>query len=412
LREILGGEFAESFGIVFQRYRREDEGVIDLDSNATTAMLPQVVEAMLPWLSGNHSNPSGSYRSAKLARKAIDEARGHVADLIGADAEEIIFTGSGTESVNAALHSLDKLCGKGAAVVSSIEHSAVLRYVESRGREVVIMPVGVGGRIELDFLEKACGTAAYVSVMSANNETGVIQPLSELVRIAKENGLSVHTDAIQAVGKIPVNVRETPVDMLSMSAHKLHGPKGIGALYLRKGMPFFPLLMGGGQESGKRSGTENTAAIVAMGEAARLAKAAIQEGAPVQISAMRDAFEGRLLEKVSGCLQNGDRDHRLPNTSHLSFDGCDSAGLLILLDDAGVACSAGSACMTGKSKPSHVQLAMGIPEQRAKTSLRFSFSRLNTPDEALEAAEKVAKAVEKLRRVQGHGVGPVVIYTS
>lgn len=386
--------------------------MIDLDSNATTAMLPQVVEVMLPWLSGNHSNPSSSYRSAKLARKAIDRAREQVAELIGADAEEIVFTGSGTESVNAALHSLDMTCGEGPAVVSAIEHSAVLRFVETRSRGVVAMPVSAGGRIDLDFLKKVSASAAYLSVMAANNETGVIQPLAESVLIAKGMGLAVHTDAIQAVGKIPFDVRAVPVDMLSMSAHKFHGPKGIGALYVRKGMPFSPFLLGGGQETGRRSGTENTAAIVAMGEAARLAKVALLEGAPAQISAMRDAFEGRLLEKVSGCLQNGDRDHRLPNTSHLSFDGCDAAGLLILLDEAGLACSAGSACMTGKSKPSHVQLAMGIPEQRAKTTLRFSFSRLNTVDEALDAAKKVAKAVEKLRRVQGHGVGPVAIYTS
>ena len=385
--------------------------MIDLDSNATTAMLPQVVEAMLPWLSGNHANPSGSYRSAKVARKAIDEARAHVAELIGATPEEIIFTGCGTESVNTALHSLDKLGGKGTALVSSIEHSAVLRFLENCEREVVAVPVGESGRVDEKFFEKGCETAAFVSVMSANNETGVIQPLDELLRIAREKGLPMHTDAIQAVGKIPVDVRQSPVDLLSISAHKFHGPKGMGALYVRKGISFDPLLRGGGQESGRRSGTENTAAIVAMGEAARLAKAAIREGVPEQIRAMRDAFEERVLQVVVGSLRNGDRDHRLPNTSHLSFDGCDAAGLLILLDQAGLACSAGSACMTGKSRPSHVQLAMGISEKRAKTSLRFSFSQLNTPDEALEAAEKVAKAVEKLRSVQGHGVGPVAIYT-
>lgn len=385
--------------------------MIYLDSNATTAMLPQVVEAMLPWLSENHSNPSGSYRSAKLARKAIDEARGHVADLIGAEADEIIFTGSGTESVNTALHSLDVNSSGGEALVSSIEHSAVLRFIEGRSREVVSVPVGGEGRIDQQYFEDACDTAAYVSVMTANNETGVIQPLSEVVRSAKEKGLPVHTDAIQAVGKIPINVKEAAVDMLSMSAHKFHGPKGIGALYVRKGFSFTSLLQGGGQESGRRSGTENTAAIVAMGEAARLSREAIRDGVQERIGAMRDAFERRVIEVASGCIQNGDRDHRLPNTSHLSFEGCDAAGLLILLDEAGLACSAGSACMTGKSKPSHVQLAMGIPEKRAKTSLRFSFSRLNTPDEALEAAEKVVRAVEKLRRVQGHGVGPVAIYT-
>jgi cysteine desulfurase len=386
--------------------------VIDLDANATTAMLPEVLDAMLQWLSGNHANPSGSYRTAKLARSAIDGARGHVAALLGADADEIVFTGSGTESVNTALHSLDRLAGKGKAAVSAIEHSAVLRFVESRGRGVVLLPVGPDGRLDLIALRAACGEAAFLSVMAANNETGVIQPLDEVVAIAREHGLPLHTDAIQVSGKVPFDVRRTAVDMLSISAHKFHGPKGIGALYLRKGLDFSPLLLGGGQENKRRSGTENVAAIVAMGEAARLAKLAFGEGIPDRIREMRDSFEQEVLAGVAGSTPNGDPGNRLPNTSHISFDGCDSAGLLILLDEAGVACSAGSACMTGKQKPSHVQLAMGIPEQRAKTSLRFSFSRLNTLDEASEAAARVIKAVEKLRRVQGNGVGPVAVYTS
>ena len=200
--------------------------------------------------------------------------------------------------------------------------------------------------------------------------------------------------------------------MLSLSAHKFHGPKGIGALYVRKGLDFSPLLRGGGQEKGRRSSTENVAAIVAMGEAALLAKLAFADSVPGRIREMRDAFERAVLGGVAGCTPNGDPSNRLPNTSHISFDGCDAAGLLILLDEAGLACSAGSACMTGKQKPSHVQLAMGIPEHRAKTSLRFSFSRLNTHEEAMAAAAKVIAAVEKLRRVQGSGVGPVAVYTN
>jgi cysteine desulfurase len=387
--------------------------VIDLDANATTAMLPEVLDAMLPWLSGNHANPSGSYRTAKMARNAIEEARVHVAALLGAEGDEMIFTGCGTESVNTALHSLDALLEPGkSALISSIEHSAVLRYVESRSRGAIRLPVDAGGRLDTDAFRGACPAAAYVSVMAANNETGVIQPLAEVLAIARGFGLPVHTDAIQVVGKVPFDVRDTSVDMLSVSAHKFHGPKGIGALYVRKGLDFVPFLSGGGQEKGRRSGTENVAAIVAMGEAARLAKAAFMESVPERVRAMRDAFENEVFNGVGGCTLNGDPAHRLPNTSHISFDGCDAAGLLILLDEAGVACSAGSACMTGKQKPSHVQLAMGIPEQRAKTSLRFSFSRLNTMPEAMEAAAKVIKAVEKLRRVQGNGVGPVAVYTS
>lgn len=385
--------------------------MIDLDANATTALLPEVVEVMLPWLTANHGNPSGSYKSAKVARKAIDQARQQLAELIGAEPDEIIFTGSGTESVNTALHSLDLLAGEGAAMVSAIEHSAVLRFVESRQREVVAASVDAGGRVDLDRFSSVCEKAAYISVMAANNETGVIQPLREVVEAARRHGLPVHTDAVQAVGKMPLDVRQLGVDLLSVSAHKFHGPKGVGALYVRKGLQFSPFLFGGGQEKGRRSGTENTASIVAMGAAARAAKQALEQGVPERLREMRDNFEQILLNEVSGCVRNGDTGSRLPNTSHLSFEACDSAGLLILLDEAGIACSAGSACMTGKQKPSHVQLAMGIPEARARTSLRFSFSRLNHVDNAAAAAAAVKKAVEKLRRVQGGSVGPVAIYT-
>lgn len=386
--------------------------MIDLDANATTPMLPEVLDAMLPWLRDNHANPSGSYRAAKLARKAIDQARSQVADLIGASPEEIVFTGSGTESVNTALHSFDRLVGGGDAVVSGIEHSAVLKFVENRDRTVSSVGVGADGRIDMESYRAALEGAAYVSIMTANNETGVIQPIAALLEEAKSKGLPFHTDAIQAVGKIPVSVREVPVDMLSVSAHKFHGPKGIGALYVRKGLRFSPLLLGGGQQNGRRSGTENTAGIVAMGKAAELAKTEIADGLERRLAEMRDTFEERVMGGVTGCVRNGDPENRLPNTSHLSFEGCDSSGLLILLDEAGVACSAGSACMTGKSKPSHVQLAMGIPESRAKTSLRCSFSRRNTIEDARNSSEKVIAAVNKLRSVQGGGVGPVAIYTS
>ena len=381
--------------------------MIYLDANATTPLLPEVLEAMLPWLREGFSNPSGAYAGAKLARRAIDEARGQIGELIGADAGEILFTGGGTESVNTALHSLDQLAGQGAAVVSAIEHSAVLRYVESRSRDYLKVPVNSGGRLEMTDLAVALDGAGYLSLMAANNETGIIQPLREAVEMAHQRGLPVHSDAIQSVGKIPIDVRELGVDLLSMSAHKFHGPKGVGALFVREGLRFKPLLEGGGQESGRRSGTENTAGIVGMGAAA----AAWRRDSCESLAQLRDAFEAIVLAEISGIYVNGDRHHRLPNTSHLSFDHCDAAGLLILLDEAGVACSAGSACMTGKQKPSHVQVAMGIPAVLAKSSLRLSFSRLNTLDEALTAAAAVKKAVEKLRRVQGCGVGPVSVYS-
>ena len=382
--------------------------MIYLDANATTPLLPEVLEAMLPWLREGFANPSGSYAAAKSARRAIDHAREQVAALIGAEPGEIVFTGGGTESVNTALWSLDRLAGQGKAVVSAIEHSAVLRTVDPLARGAVRVAVDAGGRLDLGAFASVLEGAAFVSLMTANNEVGVIQPLREAAAMARERGLPIHTDAIQAAGKISLDVRDLGVDLLSLSAHKFHGPKGIGALFVRAGLRFQPFLQGGGQESGRRSGTENTPGIVGMGAAA----AAMMELAKPSPGVLRDAFETGVLAGISGVVINGNRDHRLPNTSHLSFDGCDAAGLLILLDEAGIACSAGSACMTGKQQPSHVQLAMGIPAVRAKSSLRFSFSKLNTMEEALAAAGCVGRAVEKLRRVQGMGVGPVAIYSA
>lgn len=392
-------------------HERDAGGVIDLDANATSALLPEVVDAMLPWLRDGHANPSGAYREAKRARAAIDRAREQVAALIGGDASEIVFTGGGTESVNTALHSLDRLAGGGNAVVSAIEHSAVLRCAEAMERGLSLAPVNVGGSLEIDAFVEHLRGAAFVSVMMANNETGVIQPVSEIFQLAKAHGLPTHSDAIQATGKIDIDVKALDVDMLSISAHKFHGPKGVGVLYVRRGLAFEPLLRGGGQESGRRSGTENTAGIVGMGVAAELAAKYLREDGATSISAMRDAFEAKVLGGLTGVTRNGDITRRLPNTSHLSFAGCEAAGLLILLDDKNVACSAGSACMTGSQRPSHVQLAMGIPEAQAKSSLRFSFSRFNTMDDAHVAADAVISAVGRLRRIQGDGVGPVVVYS-
>jgi cysteine desulfurase len=393
------------------RLAEDARNVIDLDANATTALLPEVLDAMMPWLAGGHANPSGSYRAAKEARRAIDTARGQVAALIGADPAEIVFTGCGTESVNTALGSLDALTGPGFAVSSAIEHSAVLRCLERLPRGCRTAAVDAGGRLDMAEFESLLEGAAFVSVMAANNETGVIQPLERALEMARAKGLPTHTDAIQAAGKITIDVRALGVDLLALAAHKFHGPKGVGALYLRSGLRFAPLLTGGGQESGRRSGTENTAGIVGMGMAAELAMKHLACGGADAVAALRDAFEQAVLREVNGVTRNGDARHRLPGTSHLSFDGCDAAGMLVLLDNAGIACAAGSACMTGRQKPSHVQLAMGIPEAVAKTSLRFSFSRLNTPEEATLAAEAVIRAVARLRSVQGGGVGPVVVYS-
>lgn len=376
-----------------------------LDANATTPVAPDVLDAMLPWLRDGFANPSGAHAGARRAREAIARARAQVAGLIGAEPEEVVFMGSGTESVNAALFSMHHLCGRGHALVSSIEHSAVLRAVAAMGRAVVEIPCLPDGRVDVEAAARLMEGAAFVSVMTANNETGVIQPLAEISELASAAGLPIHTDAVQAAGKVPLNVREPAVDMLSLAAHKFCGPKGVGALFVRRGLRFAPLLHGGGQEGGRRSGTENTAGIVGMGAAAELA------GRSFADSAVRDAFENNMTEVLEGVTLNGATSPRLPNTSHLSIEGCDAGGMLILLDEAGVACSAGSACMTGKSRPSHVQLAMSIDEARARTSLRIAFLRDATLEDARLAVEKLAAAARKLRRVQGHGVGPVVVYS-
>lgn len=364
-------------------------------------MLPEVLDAMLPWLRDGHANPSGAYASARLARKAIDDARGQVAEWIGAEPDEIIFTGSGTESVNTALNSMDRLVGEGAAVVSAIEHSAVLRCVEDLSRPVKYAPVHPDGRLDLERFVNLLPGAAMISVMAANNETGVIQPVHEVCTMARERGLVVHSDAIQAAGKTDLHVRQLGVDFLSLSAHKFHGPKGVGALYARRGIRFFPFLKGGSQENGRRGGTENIAGIVGMGAAAAAMRRLAQDHTALHL--MRDTFESKLQTELSGVVINGDPVHRLPNTSHLSFDGCEAVDLIQLLDQAGLECSAGSACMAGKIRPSHVQLAMGIEGARGRSSLRFSFSILNTQAEAYNAAEIVIHSVERLRMAKLRG---------
>ncbi len=387
--------------------------MIHLDANASTAMLPEVLDAMLPWLRDGQANPSGAYAGARRAREAIEQARAQFAEWIGAEADEIIFTSGGTESVNTALHSLDRLVGPGAAVVSSIEHSAVLRCAEELQRPVKYAPVDARGRLDLDQFATLLSGAAMVSVMAANNETGVIQPLREICTLARERGVPVHSDAVQLAGKAELNVRQLGADMLSFSAHKFHGPKGVGALYVRRGIRFFPYLMGGSQENGRRAGTENTAGIVGMGAAAVALRKRSQEHTALHL--MRDIFENALLTGLPGVSVNGDPVHRLPNTSHLSFAACEAVDLIQLLDQAGLECSAGSSCMAGKIRPSHVQLAMGMDDARGRGSLRFSFSILNTSDDARRGAEIVKQAVTRLRQAglsgENLGISPACCLT-
>lgn len=393
--------------------------MIYLDSNATTQIHPEVLEAMMPFLTSQWYNPSSGYGAAKQVRTALRVAREQVAALVHAKPEEIVFTGCGTESNNAVLAFLASRAGRGNKLVTSeIEHSSVLRYCEAMAQAhgLCVEKVGVdsGGRLDLAHFENTIrtGEVAVASVMWANNETGVIQPIAEACRIAREAGVPFHTDAIQAVGKIPVDVSRVPVDFLSISGHKFHAPKGVGALYIREGVRFEPFLRGGGQEGGLRSGTENVASIVGLGKAAEIMKRRLDADVHAGVAGLRDHFEKRLLTELNGVRVNGSLTHRTANTSHVSFEGCDAAGLLILLDEYGVQCSAGSACMTGKQQPSHVQTAMGIPAEQAKSSLRVSFSILSTREETDAAAEAVKKAVTKLRSVQGGpNVGPVQVFT-
>lgn len=358
-------------------------------------MLPEVLEAMLPWLRDGHANPSGAYASARAARQAIETAREQVAAWIGADPDELVFTSGGTESVNTAIRAMDRLVGQGAAVVSGIEHSAVLRAADDLQRPVKHAPVHPDGRLDLDRFAALLPGAAFVSVMAANNETGVIQPLAEAASMARERGIPVHSDAVQLAGKAEMNVRRLGVDFLSLSAHKFHGPKGVGALFIRRGIRFSPYLLGGTQENARRAGTENLPGIVGMGKAAAMLMARGSDHTALR--GVRDAFEQHLLSELPGVSVNGNIGYRLPNTSHLSFAGCEAVELIQLLDQAGIECSAGSACMAGKIRPSHVQLAMGFDGARGRSSIRFSFSMLNTLEEARRAAGIVITAVSRLR---------------
>lgn len=389
-----------------------------LDNAATTPIAPEVLEVMLPYFSERPYNPSSSYYGAKKVRDAIEKAREQVAALIDSTPEEIIFTSGGTESNNLIIRSADQLLEKEKAFLSSrIEHSAVLRPLESiaqlglglrLGRTVHYAEVNTQASLDLEDYESKLDKASFSSIMWVNNEVGTIQEVSHLAELAAEKGTFFHTDAVQAAGKIPLSVRDSKINALSLSAHKFQGPKGVGALYLKKGSRLIPQLSGGGQENGLRSGTENVPAIIGMGKAAELAIAKLEHN--TALSELRNHFESLVLETIEGSEVNGNLNNRVSSLSHLSFKNCEAAGLLILLDEAGVQCSAGSACMTGKQEPSHVQTAMGFTAERANSSLRISFSVTNTKEDAETAAKAVRKAVEKLRSVQTPGVGPVVIY--
>lgn len=384
--------------------------MIYLDSNATTCVDPEVIDAMLPYLREHYSNPSASYSSARQVKKAIDTARQQVAELIDASPEEIMFTSGGTESNNAAIFSALTLHypNKTHLITSKTEHSCVLEPAKRwmmESQPVSFLNVEKDGLMDVDELSHCVrvNQTGLLSIMWANNETGVIGPVQAAAHHAHSQGALFHTDAVQAIGKMKVSVKDVPVDYLGLSGHKFHAPKGIGALFISKRVRFKPWMLGGGQENGRRSGTENVPYIVALGKAAELARLHLEKGTPDKVAALRDSFEQTILSALPDCIIHGSIEHRLPNTTNIAFPGTDAAGLLILLDKHKIACSGGSACHTTQLHPSHVLEAMGVSAAEASSSLRFSFSRMNTTQEVQEAAQVVIQSVHKLRQLKGDG---------
>ena len=392
--------------------------IIYLDNNATTPLDPIVIEEMLPFLTKYYGNPSSGYAFAAPARKAVDLARERLAALLGCAPSEIVFTSGGTESNNAVIRSALAYSAVAAAkagqfeprgkhvVASAVEHSAVLRPCQDLEKcdcAVTFLRVDRDGTVDLAELEAALRPeTALVSIMWANNETGVLFPVEKIAEICRRRDVLFHTDAVQAVGKIPIRLRETAINFLSLSAHKFHGPKGVGALYVNGRTRFNSLIAGGGQENGHRGGTENVASIAGLGKAAELALRYVAEGKE-NVRSMRDRFEKAILKSVSGASVNGAGALRIPNTSSLSFEGIESSNALLLLDRHGICCSAGSACRTGSHEASHVLRAMNPNGDGARRSLRFSFGRFNTEAEIDRAIEIVPKVIEKLRATTVRG---------
>ena len=377
--------------------------LIYLDNNATTRVDPAVVEEMLPWLGENYGNPSSGYRFGKKVNDALEVARERVAVLLGCEASEILFTSCGTESTNAAIHStlaMDR--DRQHIVTTRVEHSATLKTCEllaKRGHPVTWLGVNSEGQIDLGELERAItDETALVSIMWANNETGVTFPVEKIADIVRGKGAVFHSDAVQIVGKVPFALRDMKVNLLSLSGHKLHAPKGVGVLYVNRRTKFVPSMTGGGQEGGRRAGTQNVASIIALGKACEIAAQQIGHE-ETAVKKMRDDFEAGILARVADVQVNGDRVNRLPNTTSLAFAGVESEAMLMLLDQRGICCSAGSACTTGQHEPSHVLRAMGCDDTHARGTLRFSFGRFTTPADVARALEIIPEIAEKVRRV-------------
>ena len=384
--------------------------IVYFDNNATTCVAPEVRDAMMPFFDGLYGNPSSMHAFGGEVAKYVDSAREEVARFLNADPEEIVFTSCATESNNSAVRGTADYFGKDLKVITTaVEHPAILqpvRRLKALGHETVELPVDGVGQIDLDRLaaeiDAAKGRPVLVSIMYANNETGVLFPMEKIAGIVKSRGAILHTDAVQVAGKIPVDVKKVPVDMLSMSGHKFHAPKGVGIFYVKKGTKLKPFMLGGHQERVRRAGTENVPYIVGLAKACELARLGMAaEGAP--IAAMRDKLEAGLLAACPNVRVNGDREHRLPNTLNLSFEYIEGEAIAYHLSDLGICISTGSACASGSLDPSHVIRAMGVPFVAVHGSVRFSLSRYNTMEEVDYVLEKLPPVIKRLRDLSPFG---------
>src|SRR5690349_7306793 len=379
-----------------------------LDNNATTRVLPEVAEAMLPFLTEHYGNPSSIHRFGSAVGERLTVAREHVANLIGAaDPIEIVFTSCGTEGDNAAIRGiLEARPNKRHIVTTQVEHPAVLslcQHLEKKGYRVTWLSVDKSGGLDLEELRSALtDDTALVSVMWANNETGVIFPVEQIGAIVKAKGISFHVDAVQAAGKIHLKVKDLPVDLMTISGHKFYAPKGIGALYVKRGVTFPPFMIGGHQERNRRGGTENVASIIGMGKAAEVASSRIDSDA-ARIGGLRDQLESLLLRSCPGSRVNGDAQKRLPNTCNISFPYLEGESILVLLDQQGICASTGSACTAGSAEPSHVLRAMKVPPDWLQGAVRFSLGRFNTEEEIDYVNEKMPAIVQRLERFSSLG---------
>ncbi|MFP4164760.1 MAG: cysteine desulfurase NifS [Chitinispirillaceae bacterium] len=376
---------------------------IYLDNNATTRTAPEVLDAMLPFFGERYGNPSSIHRFGGMVRKHVETAREQVAALIGASPEEIFFTSCGTESDNMALKGfVQEQAGRARIITSAVEHPAVrntARHLKEQGTGLIEAPVDSEGMLSEEFLDsQTIDEHTIASFMWANNETGVVFPIQKLAEKVKERGGVFHTDAVQAVGKIPVDMKKTPVDMLALSGHKLHAPKGVGAIYIRRGTSVSQFMHGGHQESAMRAGTENVPYIIGLGKACELAKSHMEEE-NTRVRELRDRLENALLSSCKGAKLNGHKTERLPNTANVSFENIEGEAILLLLDEHDIAASSGSACTTGSLEPSHVMMAMGIPYTFAHSSTRFSLSRYNTSEEIEKVISVMPGIVDRLRKL-------------